>query len=87
MSSELRYLTKCMQIFKAKIKPFIEYIKFKLSFKYNQLSKISNVINSNNGIIMSKHFDQNITFQVKLTESTFQEITKHFPTIIIKRLD
>ena len=72
---------------KAKIKPFIEHIKYKLSFKYNQLDKISNVINSSNGIIMDKHFDQNITLLAKLTENTFQEITKHFPTIIIKRLD
>ena len=72
---------------KAKIEPFIEHIKYKLSFKYNQLGKIYNVINSSNGIIMDKHFDQNITLLAKLTENTFQEITKHFPTIIIKRLD
>ena len=47
----------------------------------------NNVINSSNGIIMDKHFDQNITLLAKLTENTFQEITKHFPTIIIKRVD
>ena len=62
-------------------------IQQKSSFVDELRNEISNVINSSNGIIMDKHFDQNITLLAKLTENTFQEITKHFPTIIIKRLD
>tara|TARA_Y100000022_G_scaffold200754_1_gene218629 strand:+ start:2016 stop:2603 length:588 start_codon:yes stop_codon:yes gene_type:complete len=76
-----------LAIDKAQIEPFIDFVKYKLLFKYNILDQIYNVINSNDGIIIDKHFDQNITLTAKLTEKTFQEIKNYFPTINIKRLD
>ena len=71
----------------AKVTDFIHYFEYKLSIRYNMLDKITNEISKNQGSILKKTFNEDITIIIRVTEEVFLNILKLFPTIHTERLN
>jgi len=73
-------------ILASKLNNFIELFEYIIIFKYNNLDIISKVILDNNGMIIDRKFDQNITLRVKVSDATREIIKNKFPMIEINSL-
>lgn len=73
-------------ILASKLNNFIELFEYIFIFKYNNLDIISKVILDNNGMIIDRKFDQNITLRVKVSDATREIIKNKFPMIEINSL-
>ena len=70
----------------SKLNKYIELFKYKLTFKYNMLKIITNVIYKENGIILERNFNLDITVISKITVTTKDFIVKKYPAIKINLL-
>lgn len=70
----------------SKLIKYIELFKYKLIFKYNMLKIITNVIYKENGIILERNFNLDVTVISKLTVTTKDFIVKKYPAIKINLL-
>jgi len=68
-------------ILASKLNNFIELFEYIFIIKYNNLDIISKVILENNGMIIDRKFDQNITLRVKVSDATREIIKNKFPMI------
>ena len=73
-------------ILASKLINFIELFEYIFIIKYNYLDIISKVILDNNGMIIDRKFDQNITLKVKVSDATREIIKNKFPMIEINSL-
>lgn len=73
-------------ILASKLNNFIELFEYIFIIKYNYLDIISKVILDNNGMIIDRKFDQNITLKVKVSDATREIIKNKFPMIEINSL-
>jgi len=73
-------------ILASKLNNFIELFEYIFIIKYNYLEIISKVILDNNGMIIDRKFDQNITLKVKVSDATREIIKNKFPMIEINSL-
>lgn len=73
-------------ILASKLNNFIELFEYIFIIKYNYLDIISKVILDNNGMIIDRKFDQNITLRVKVSDATREIIKNKFPMIEINSL-
>lgn len=73
-------------ILASKLNNFIELFEYIFIIKYNYLEMISKVILDNNGMIIDRKFDQNITLKVKVSDATREIIKNKFPMIEINSL-
>lgn len=73
-------------ILASKLNNFIELFEYIFIIKYNNLDIISKVILDNNGMIIDRKFDQNITLKVKVSDATREIIKNKFPMIEINSL-
>ncbi|MBT6231804.1 MAG: YigZ family protein [Nitrosomonadales bacterium] len=73
-------------ILASKLNNFIELFEYIFIIKYNYLDMISKVILDNNGMIIDRKFDQNITLRVKVSDATREIIKNKFPMIEINSL-
>lgn len=73
-------------ILASKLNNFIELFEYIFIIKYNYLDIISKVILDNNGTIIDRKFDQNITLRVKVSDATREIIKNKFPMIEINSL-
>lgn len=73
-------------ILASKLNNFIELFEYIFIIKYNYLDIISKVILDNNGTIIDRKFDQNITLKVKVSDATREIIKNKFPMIEINSL-
>ena len=73
-------------ILASKLNNFIELFEYIFIIKYNYLYIISKVILDNNGMIIDRKFDQNITLKVKVSDATREIIKNKFPMIEINSL-
>jgi len=73
-------------ILASKLNNFIELFEYIFIIKYNYLDIISKVILDNNGMIIDRKFDQNITLKVKVSDATREMIKNKFPMIEINSL-
>ena len=73
-------------ILASKLNNFIELFDYIFIIKYNNLDIISKVILDNNGMIIDRKFDQNITLKVKVSDATREIIKNKFPMIEINSL-
>jgi len=73
-------------ILASKLNNFIELFEYIFIIKYNYLDNISKVILDNNGMIIDRKFDQNITLKVKVSDATREIIKNKFPMIEINSL-
>ena len=73
-------------ILASKLNNFIELFDYIFIIKYNNLDIISKVILDNNGMIIDRKFDQNITLRVKVSDATREIIKNKFPMIEINSL-
>jgi len=73
-------------ILASKLNNFIELFEYIFIIKYNNLDIISKVILDNNGMIIDRKFDQNITLRVKVSDATREIIKNKFPMIEINSL-
>lgn len=73
-------------ILASKLNNFIELFEYIFIIKYNNLDIISKVILDNNGMIIDRKFDQNITLRVKVSDATKKIIKNKFPMIEINSL-
>ena len=73
-------------ILASKLNNFIELFEYIFIIKYNNLDIISKVILDNNGMIIDRKFDQNITLKVKVSDATREIIKNKFPIIEINSL-
>jgi len=71
----------------SKIIKYIKLFKYNLTFKYSMLNIISNVICNNNGVILDKNFDIEITIIAQLTRITADIIITKYPNIKINLTD
>jgi len=70
----------------SKLNKYIELFKYKLTFKYNMLKIITNVIYKENGIILDRNFNLDITVTSKITVTTKDFIVRKYPAIKINLL-
>ena len=61
------------------IAPYIEYIKLKLIINYNELDNYIHVIDSMNGSILDKVFDEKISLSIKLPKVNLEKLKARFP--------
>ena len=61
------------------IVPYIEYIKLKLIINYNELDNYIHVIDSMNGSILDKVFDEKISLSIKLPKVNLEKLKTRFP--------
>jgi len=61
------------------IVPYIEYIKLKLIINYNELDNYIHVIDSMNGSILDKVFDEKISLSIKLPKVNLEKLKARFP--------
>jgi putative IMPACT (imprinted ancient) family translation regulator len=61
------------------IAPYIEYIKLKLIINYNELDNYIHVIDSMNGSILDKVFDEKISLSIKLPKVNLEKLKTRFP--------
>ena len=73
-------------ILASKLNNFIELFEYIFIIEYNNLEIISKVILDNNGMIIDRKFDQNITLKVKVSDATREIIKNKFPMIEINSL-
>lgn len=73
-------------ILASKLNNFIELFEYIFIIQYNNLDIISKVILDNNGMIIDRKFDQNITLKVKVSDATREIIKNKFPMIEINSL-
>lgn len=73
-------------ILASKLNNFIELFEYIFIIKYNYLDIISKFILDNNGMIIDRKFDQNITLKVKVSDATREMIKNKFPMIEINSL-
>jgi len=73
-------------ILASKLNNFIELFEYIFIIKYNYLDIITKVILDNNGMIIDRKFDQNITLKVKVSDATREIIKNKFPMIEINSL-
>ncbi len=73
-------------ILASKLNNFIELFEYIFIIKYNYLDIISKFILDNNGMIIDRKFDQNITLKVKVSDATREIIKNKFPMIEINSL-
>ena len=73
-------------ILASKLNNFVELFEYIFIIKYNYLDIISKVILDNNGMIIDRKFDQNITLKVKVSDATREIIKNKFPMIEINSL-
>lgn len=73
-------------ILASKLNNFIELFEYTFIIEYNNLDIISKVILDNNGMIIDRKFDQNITLRVKVSDATREIIKNKFPMIEINSL-
>jgi len=73
-------------ILASKLNNFIELFEYIFIIKYNYLDIISKVILDNNGMIIDRKFDQNITLKVMVSDATREIIKNKFPIIEINSL-
>lgn len=73
-------------ILASKLNNFIELFEYTFIIEYNNLDIISKVILDNNGMIIDRKFDQNITLKVKVSDATREIIKNKFPMIEINSL-
>ena len=73
-------------ILASKLNNFIELFEYIFIIEYNNLDIISKVILDNNGMIIDRKFDQNITLRVKVSDATREIIKNKFPMIEINSL-
>ena len=73
-------------ILASKLNNFIELFEYIFIIKYNYLDIISKVILDNNGMIIDRKFDQNITLKVMVSDATREIIKNKFPMIEINSL-
>jgi uncharacterized YigZ family protein len=71
----------------SKLTNFVELHEYILVIKYNNLDSISKVIYDNNGLILDRNFDLNITLKIKISTSTKALIQKKFPMAKIQALE
>jgi len=76
-----------MALSKTKISPLISLYYYNLTFKYNMLEIITNVILKNNGTILDKNFGENIALRIKLTKEGAGEIIMHYPSISMEPIE
>lgn len=65
---------------------FIELFNYILTIRYNTLDYIYKVIFDNKGIILDRHFDQNITLKIRVSKTTKELIEKKFPYVFLGHL-
>jgi uncharacterized YigZ family protein len=73
-------------ILASRVDNFIELFYYTLTIKYSSLEFISKVILDNKGIIIDRHFDQNITLKIRVSTRTKELIEKKFPMVKIQSL-
>ena len=61
------------------IAPYIEYIKLELIINYNELDNYIHVIDSMNGSILDKVFDEKISLSIKLPKVNLEKLKARFP--------
>lgn len=72
-----------LALIRSVIESYINYIKIKLNINYNELYNYIHVINSMNGSILEKVFDEKVSLLVKLPESQFIKFKERFPIVEI----
>ena len=72
-----------LALIRSVIEPYINYIKIKLNINYNELYNYIHVINSMNGSILEKVFDEKVSLLVKLPESQFIKFKERFSIVEI----
>ena len=70
----------------SRIDNFIELFYYILTTKYSSLEFIYKVILDNKGVIIDRHFDQNITLKIRVSTRTKELIEKKFPMVKIQSL-
>ncbi len=73
-------------ILASRVDNFIELFYYILTTKYSSLKFISKVILDNKGVIIDRHFDQNITLKIRVSTRTKELIEKKFPMVKIQSL-
>lgn len=73
-------------ILASRVDNFIELFYYILTTKYSSLKFISKVILDNKGVIIDRHFDQNITLKIRVSTRTKELIKKKFPMVKIQSL-
>ena len=73
-------------ILASRVDNFIELFYYILTTKYSSLKFISKVILDNKGVIIDRHFDQNITLKIRVSIRTKELIEKKFPMVKIQSL-
>ena len=73
-------------ILASRVDNFIELFYYILTTKYSSLKIISKVILDNKGVIIDRHFDQNITLKIRVSTRTKELIEKKFPMVKIQSL-
>ncbi len=73
-------------ILASRVDNFIELFYYILTTKYSSLKFISKVILDNKGVIIDRHFDQNITLKIRVSTGTKELIEKKFPMVKIQSL-
>ncbi|MSQ81048.1 MAG: YigZ family protein, partial [Candidatus Methylopumilus sp.] len=72
-----------LALIRSVIESYINYIKIKLNINYNELYNYIHVINSMNGSILEKVFDEKVSLLVKLPESQFIKFKERFSIVEI----